>query len=76
MLRFALVVFCCLFLAAPTWAGFDDGVAAYDRHDYKTAIQEFRPLAERGLARAQAVLGRMYASGEGVPQDKAEGMNW
>ncbi len=56
-------------LAAPARAGFDEGVAAYERGDYETALREFRPLAEQGLASAQYSLGLMYDNGEGVPQD-------
>ncbi len=54
-------------LAAPAWAGFDDGMAAYDRGDYETALREFRPLAEQGNALAQHNLGVMYDNGQGVP---------
>ncbi len=35
-------------LTAPAWAGWDEGLAAYQRGDYATAIREWRPLAERG----------------------------
>ncbi len=38
-------------LAAPAWAGWDEGVAAYDRGDYATAFREMKPLAEQGLTR-------------------------
>ncbi len=34
-------------LAAPAWAGFDEGTAAYKRGDYATALREWRPLANR-----------------------------
>ncbi len=40
-------------LAAPAWAGWDGGVAAYKRGDYATALREFRVLAEQGDAEAQ-----------------------
>ena len=63
-------------LAAPAWAGFDEGVAAYERGDYETALREFRPLAEQGSAAAQNNLGLMYDNGEGVPQDYAEAAKW
>ena len=29
-------------LAAPAWAGFYEGLAAYDRGDYETALREWR----------------------------------
>ncbi len=63
-------------LTAPAWAGFDEGVAAYDRGDYATAIREWRPLAEQGNADAQFFLGFMYYKGRGVPQDYAQAHMW
>ncbi len=59
-------------LAAPAWAGWDEGIAAYERGDYATALRELRPLAEQGHAPAQNILGVMYTEGQGVPQDDAE----
>ncbi len=56
-------------LTVPAWAGLDEGVAAYHRGDYATALREFRPLAEQGDTEAQYNLGIMYGSGQGVPQD-------
>ncbi len=53
MKRTLATVFLCLLLATPAWAGFDEGVAAYHRGDYATALREFRPLAEQGDAAAQ-----------------------
>ncbi len=63
-------------LAAPAWAGFDEGMAAYKRGDYATALREWRPLAEQGNAEAQTHLGLMYHNGQGVPQDDAEAVLW
>ena len=50
-------------------AGFDEGVAAFKRGDYATALREWRPLAEQGDADTQFNLALMYRKGEGVPQD-------
>ncbi len=63
-------------LAAPAWADWDEGVAAYVRGDYATAFREMKPLAEQGLASAQYNLGIMYGEGLGVPQDYAEAVKW
>ena len=63
-------------LTAPAWAGFDEGVAAYNRGDYATAIREWRPLAKQGVADAQYNLGVMYGEGLGVPQDYAKAVGW
>ncbi|MCP4305497.1 MAG: SEL1-like repeat protein [bacterium] len=54
----------------------EDGNAAYEASDYATALQLWRPLAEQGDAEAQLRLGRMYAYGQGVPQDYVEAMKW
>ena len=63
-------------LAAPTWADYQAGVDAYERGDYETALKEWRPLANQGLAVAQNNLGWMYDQGEGVAQNYAEAMKW
>jgi TPR repeat protein len=54
----------------------EDGQAAYDRRDYATALQLWRPLAVQGNAVAQANLGSMYINGEGVAQDYKEAVRW
>ena len=70
------------FLMAMTLAGtalagaLDDGVAAYDRGDYATALQLLQPLANARNVAAQYNLGHMYALGEGVQQDYAEAAKW
>ncbi len=69
----ALVV---VLVAAPAWADFGAGAEAYKRGDYATALKEWRPLAEQGAAGAQNILGLMYATGEGVPQDNNEAVRW
>jgi TPR repeat protein len=49
---------------------------AYRMGDYAVALNELRPLAERGDVLAQYKLGVMYNNGEGVPQDFREAVNW
>ena len=55
---------------------FDVGLKAYENKDYATALKEWHPLAEKGHARAQFVVGLLYYDGKGVPQDYAEALNW
>ena len=55
---------------------YDKAIAAYRAGDYAAAVQEWRPLAEQGEARAQYNLGIMYAKGRGVLQDYAEAVRW
>lgn len=62
--------------AAPAAAGFDDGIAAYERGDYAAAAREFRALAEAGHVGAQFNLAVMYGRGLGVPLDDAEALRW
>ncbi len=46
-LLLSIVVGLALMLATPVLAGFQEGVDAYTRGDYDTALKEFRPLAEQ-----------------------------
>ena len=51
-------------------------MAAYQRHDYDKALKTLRPLAEKGDARAQYLLGRQYQFGQGTKADRAEAYHW
>ena len=55
---------------------FFKGDEAYQRGDFATALQEWRPLAEQGDAYAQYNLGAMHLKGQGVPQDYVEAAKW
>ena len=74
--RALLAAVLSLWLTTSALAGFDEGVAAYDRGDYATAFEEMLPIAEQGNADAQNNLGVMYENGRGVPQDYAEALKW
>ena len=63
--------------AVPANAGpFEDGLAAYEREDYATALIFWRPLAEQGHAEAQFNLGVMHYEGWGVPWDIVQAHMW
>ena len=70
------VVVTLLFSAGSAWADWNDGWAAYERGDYATALQEWRPLAEQGHAKAQYFLAAMYAYGTGVSRNVTEAVKW
>ena len=53
-----------------------DAYTAYQDHDYKTAFQKFKKLAERGDPNAQDGLATMYSNGLGVPESEIESMSW
>ncbi len=76
-LRTVVVLVLALALSAPVLAAdLEAGLEAYDRGDYATALEEWRPLTEQGDADAQLGLGAMYFYGQGVPQDYAEAVKW
>lgn len=60
------------FFATPVLADFNQGKIAYDTKQWREAIANLRPAAERGDARAMVLLGNMYAQGFGVNQDDVE----
>jgi TPR repeat protein len=55
---------------------FNAGLRAYNAGNFRTALNEWRPLALQGNARAQNNLGFMYENGRGVDQDDAEAVRW
>ena len=57
-------------------SAWDKGLAAYKKGDYATALREWQPLAEQGVAKAQYNLGGMHYKGEGVPQDYKKAAQW
>src|SRR5215468_11589494 len=63
-------------LADPVAAAFEDGLDAYRRGDYATAMRLWQPFADQGNADAQSRLGFMYQNGRGVPQDDAAAATW
>ena len=76
MKRIAVAAVLLVSLVGLARAGFDEGMAAYERGDYATALKEFRPLAEQGNADGQFNLGLMYDLGRGVTQSYAEAWKW
>ena len=72
-----LVVIGVLTCDGPVVAGpFEDGLAAYEGGNHAAALRQFLPLAEQGHAGAQFQMGRMYASGHGLPQDHVAAVAW
>jgi TPR repeat protein len=64
-------------VAAPAIAGpLEEGLAAYERFDFATALTVLEPLAEQGNVEAQLRLGLMYHKGWGVRFNNAEAIKW
>ena len=57
-------------------ADFEQGMRAANLRDYAGALREWRPLAERGDARAQYFLGELYEQGRGVERDHRQAARW
>lgn len=66
----------CFGSLSPALAEFQDGLQAYYRLDFRTALQEWQPLAEGGDPEASYQLGILYYRGEGVLQDYGEAAKW
>ena len=71
-LFFALAI--SLVTIVPARADWQAAQRAYDKDDYRTAAAELKPLAEKGNADAEALLGLMYEFGRGVPLDTAKAL--
>jgi TPR repeat protein len=66
-----------LFLGTgPARADFAAGVAAAQAEDYETAMKEWLPLAEQGVAGAQSGLGDLFSNGLGMERDDAQAYFW
>lgn len=77
MKRLVAILFSLLVSASAAGAqDIDKGKDAYENEDYKTALVQLLPLAERGNAEAQYFVGLMYDLGQAVTEDKIEGAKW
>ena len=56
--------------------GFEDAVELINQRDYKQAYNIILPLAEKGKAAAQLVLGMMYFKGTGVEKNIIKADKW
>ncbi len=73
---FVMVAVLGLGLSLPTSAGFNEGVAAYSRGDYASALREWYVPASQGEARAQYNIGVMYYKGIGTNRNLKEAAKW
>jgi hypothetical protein len=72
-----ILPFVVLLWRAVCFAGaVEDGLAAYKRGDYKTAVAIWTLAADKGDAEAQNDLGLLYDQGQGVAQDYNQAVAW
>ncbi len=64
------------FAAVATPADCDAGKRAFEKGDYATALKKLTPLAAKGNAEAQSLLGLMYDLGKGLPRDTDQALRW
>ena len=72
-------VLAVLILASPhqtTKADYEAGLIAYGQGDYRTALKEWKFLAETGSDRAQFNLAFMYDNGQGVTHNYETAAQW
>jgi len=62
--------------AGMSFADVNAGSAAFNNGNYARAYQEFKQSADAGNSVAQFMMGRLYAEGRGVVQDKATAYMW
>ena len=77
MKRLVLVFVSLVLMSSPLHADdLQDGIDAGLQGDYKTALEKFKPLADKGNAKAQRHIGLMYFRGEGVSRNYKEALKW
>ncbi|MEQ1548002.1 MAG: tetratricopeptide repeat protein, partial [Chakrabartia sp.] len=72
----ALLASSILLAASPAFADVKEGVDAWERGDYPTAIKEWRPFAIKGDPDAQFNLAQAYRFGRGVDIDMKQAEDW
>ncbi len=72
-------ILCCLIpccLAPLAMAGEAEGQRAMLKGQLEQAFAAWKPLAEKGLVRAQETIAVMYHAGQGVAQDYTQAVHW
>ncbi|MDC0576256.1 sel1 repeat family protein [Nitrosomonadaceae bacterium] len=75
LLILALAVMCSSVARAEHFDDIADGMEAYLKEDYATALKLWGPLAERDVM-IQFLLGMLYATGLGIKQNHQEAVEW
>ena len=71
-----LIVSLGLALTLSFGATFNEGVEAFEKGDYKTALSIFEDLSSTNNSEAQYYLGFLYYNGQGVKQDFKKAKEW
>jgi len=76
MIKTPLMLLSIALSSTPVLADYQAGRDAFDSGDYKTALLEWEPLAQKGNEKAQYMVGWMHTNAKGVPQDDKLAVNW
>lgn len=71
-----ILVLSVLMISTHAWAGCEKGIKAVKAGDLTTALQELLPCANAGDREAQLLVGKMLLEGQGIAENKAEGVRW
>lgn len=74
--RIAIASIALAMAGTPAWADVKEGVDAWSRGDYDTAVKQWREPALKGDADAQFNLGQAYKMGRGVKADLVVALDW
>lgn len=72
-----ILLFICSIASADKLSNFDNaGLKAYEAGDYATAFKNYLIGAQHRDVNAQVLLGNLYDTGEGIPQDHVKAFEW
>ena len=71
-----ILILLFLLITKLSFADFESGLKAFNNGDYKTALNNWKPMAEEGVSNAQYNVALMYHNGLGVTQDYNEAFKW
>lgn len=72
----AIGILLLLFASRAAAGPFEEGLLAYERGDYQSALGIWRPLAEKGDAAAQFNIGLLHDTGQGIAEDAGAAAHW
>ena len=70
------LLFVGLYISGTVSAGFQEGLAAFEREEYEIALREFKASADQGHAEAHFYLGVVHSRGLGVIKNVREAEKW
>ena len=72
----SFLALCLMFISPAHSDDYGKGVLAYKAKDYAGAMRLWKPLAEKGDARVQFIVGNLYYKGQGTNQNDKLAFKW